>query len=246
MGTITVGQENSTPIELYYEDHGSGPAVVLLSGWPVDSRSWEPQVPALLEAGHRVISYDRRGFGQSSRPTVGYDFDTLAGDLDKVLAELDVRDATLVGFSLGTGELARYVGTYGNERLQACVFIESLAPSFARSGENPNGVDEAGVVTVQQAILDDRFAWLTGLLGDFLNLDQYLGKRVSEEVGYILAGTVRMEIEGHPTLTLHAGEPFLMPPRTPHNALDLGLETGRMLSTYIVEVGEPIATFTRP
>jgi non-heme chloroperoxidase len=90
MGTITVGQENSTPIELYYEDHGSGPAVVLLSGWPVDSRSWEPQVHALLEAGHRVISYDRRGFGQSSRPTVGYDFDTLAGDLDKVLAELDV------------------------------------------------------------------------------------------------------------------------------------------------------------
>jgi non-heme chloroperoxidase len=181
MGTITVGQENSTPIELYYEDHGSGPTVVLLSGWPVDSRSWEPQVHALLEAGHRVISYDRRGFGQSSRPTVGYDFDTLAGDLDKVLAELDVRDATLVGFSLGTGELARYMGTYGTDRLKACVFIESLAPSYAKSGENPSGVDEAGVATVQQAILDDRFAWLTGLLGDFLNLDQYLGTRVSEE-----------------------------------------------------------------
>jgi len=181
MGTITVGQENSTPIELYYEDHGSGPAVVLLSGWPVDSRSWEPQVHALLEAGYRVISYDRRGFGRSSRPTVGYDFDTLAGDLDKVLAELDVRDATLVGFSLGTGEVARYVGTYGTERLKACVFIESLAPSFAKSAENPEGVDQAGVATVQQAILDDRFAWLTGLLGDFLNLDDYLGKRVSEE-----------------------------------------------------------------
>jgi non-heme chloroperoxidase len=181
MGIITVGQENSTSIELYYEDHGSGPAVVLLSGWPVDSRSWEPQVHALLEAGHRVISYDRRGFGQSSRPTVGYDFDTLAGDLDKVLAELDVRNATLVGFSLGTGEVARYVGTYGTERLKACVFIESLAPSFAKSAENPEGVDEAGVAAVQQAILDDRFAWLTGLLGDFLNLDDYLGTRVSEE-----------------------------------------------------------------
>src|SRR5450755_120024 len=181
MGTITVGQENSTPIELYYEDHGSGPAVVLLSGWPVDSRSWEPQVHALLEAGYRVISYDRRGFGRSSRPTVGYDFDTLAADLDKVLAELDVRDATLVGFSLGTGEVARYVGTYGTERLKACVFIESLAPSFAKSAENPEGVDEAGVAAVQQAILDDRFAWLTGLLGDFLNLDDYLGTRVSEE-----------------------------------------------------------------
>ena len=181
MGTITVGQENTTPIELYYEDHGSGPAVVLLSGWPVDSRSWEPQVHALLEAGHRVIAYDRRGFGQSSRPTEGYDFDTLAGDLDKVLAELDLREATLVGFSLGTGELARYVGTYGTDRLKGLVFIESLAPSYAKSAENPGGVDEAAVAGVQQAILDDRAAWLTGLLGDFLNLDDYLGTRVSED-----------------------------------------------------------------
>ena len=181
MGTITVGQENTTPIELYYEDHGSGPAVVLLSGWPVDSRSWEPQVHALLEAGHRVIAYDRRGFGQSSRPTEGYDFDTLAGDLDKVLAELDLREATLVGFSLGTGEVARYVGTYGTDRLRGLVFIESLAPSYAKSAENPGGVDEAAVAGVQQAILDDRAAWLTGLLGDFLNLDDYLGTRVSED-----------------------------------------------------------------
>jgi DNA-binding NarL/FixJ family response regulator len=137
MGTVTVGQENSTPIELYYEDHGSGPAVVLLSGWPLDSRSWEPQVHALLEAGHRVIAYDRRGFGQSSRPTAGYDFDTLAGDLDKLLVELDLRETTLIGFSLGTGELARYIGTYGTDRLKGCVFIESLAPSFVKSDENP-------------------------------------------------------------------------------------------------------------
>ena len=167
MGTVTVGQENSTPIELYYEDHGSGPAVVLLSGWPLDSRSWEPQMHALLEAGHRVIAYDRRGFGQSSRPTEGYDFDTLAGDLDKLLTQLDLRDATLVGFSLGTGELARYIGTYGTDRLKGCVFIESLAPSFVKSDENPNGVDRATVDNVRQAILDDRPAWLTGLLGDF-------------------------------------------------------------------------------
>jgi non-heme chloroperoxidase len=181
MSTVTVGQENSTSIELYYEDHGSGPPVVLLSGWPLDSRSWEPQMHALLEAGRRVIAYDRRGFGQSSRPTVGYDFDTLAGDLDKLLTELDLRDVTLVGFSLGTGELARYVGIYGTERLKGCVFIESLAPSFVKSDDNPNGVDQAGVDAVRQAILDDRPGWLTGLLGDFLNLDDYLGNRVSEE-----------------------------------------------------------------
>jgi non-heme chloroperoxidase len=178
---VTVGRENSTDISIYYEDHGSGPAVVLLSGWPLDSRSWEPQLHALLEAGHRVITYDRRGFGQSSRPTEGYDFDTLAGDLDKLLTELDLQEATLIGFSLGTGELARYIGIHGTGRLKACVFIESLAPSFGKSQENPNGVDQAAVDTVRQAILDDRPAWLTGLLGDFLNLDVLLGKRVSEE-----------------------------------------------------------------
>ncbi len=181
MAFITVGQEKTTDINLYYEDHGSGPAVVLLSGWPLDSRSWEPQVHALLEAGHRVITYDRRGFGQSSRPIEGYDFDTLASDLDMLLTELDLREATLIGFSLGTGELARYIGTFGTGRLKGCVFIESLAPSFVKSDENPKGVDQATIDTVRQAILEDRPAWLTGLLGDFLNLDDYLGKRVSEE-----------------------------------------------------------------
>jgi non-heme chloroperoxidase len=181
VSTITVGQENSTPIEIYYEDHGSGAPVVLLSGWPLDSRSWEPQVLTLLQAGHRVIVYDRRGFGRSSRPTEGYDFDTLAADLDVLLTELDLRDVTLVGFSLGTGELARYIGANGTDRLRACVFIESLAPSFVKSADNPKGVDEEAVEGVRQAILDDRAAWLNGLLGDFLNLDEYLGKRVSKD-----------------------------------------------------------------
>ena len=181
MATITAGQENTTPIELYYEDHGSGDPVVLLAGWPLDSRSWEPQVHELLEAGHRVIVYDRRGFGSSSRPTEGYDFDTLAADLDRLMTELDLRDATLVGFSLGTGELARYIGAHGTDRLKACVFIETLAPSFARSDQNPEGVDQAGVTGAQDAIRADRFAWLTGLLGDLLNLDENLGTRVSEE-----------------------------------------------------------------
>jgi len=154
---------------------------VLLAGWPLDSRSWEPQVHALLQDGHRVIAYDRRGFGQSSRPTEGYDFDALAADLDALLTTLDLREVTLIGFSLGTGEVARYIGTRGTGRLKSCVFIETLAPSFARSDENPEGVDEAGVAAVQQAILDDRFAWLTGLVENLLNLDDYLGKRVSEQ-----------------------------------------------------------------
>jgi non-heme chloroperoxidase len=181
MSTLRVGRENSAPIELSYEDHGSGPTVVLVHGWPVDSRSWEPQLHPLLQAGYRVVTYDRRGFGRSSRPTTGYDFDTLAADLDTVLTALDLRDVTLVGFSLGTGELARYVGTHGTERLRSCVIIESLAPTFAKSADNPTGVDDAAVSALQQTIVDDRFAWLTGLLGDFLNLDDYLGKRVSED-----------------------------------------------------------------
>src|SRR3954454_12180235 len=181
MSTVTVGHENATGIELYVEDLGSGSPVVLLHGWPLDGRSWEPQIHPLLEAGHRVINYDRRGFGRSSRPAGGYDFDTLAADLDKILKELDVQDATLVGFSLGTGELARYVGMHGTGRLSGCVFIQSLAPSVTKSPENPAGVDEAAVAGVQQAIVADRYAWLTGLIGDFINLDDYLGSRVSEE-----------------------------------------------------------------
>ena len=186
MGIVTVGQENTTPIELYYEDHGSGDPVILLAGWPLDSRSWEPQIHALLDAGHRVIVYDRRGFGCSARPTQGYDFDTLASDLDKLLSELELREVTLVGFSLGTGELARYIGAYGTGRLRACVFIETLAPSFAKSESNPWGVDADGVATVQKAILTDRFAWLTGLIGDLVNLDENLGGRVSEETARVL------------------------------------------------------------
>jgi non-heme chloroperoxidase len=181
MGTVTVGQENTTPIELYYEDHGSGPAVVLISGWPFDSRSWEPQLHPLLTEGHRVITYDRRGFGRSSRPTVGYDFDSLAGDLDALLTALDLRDAVVVGFSLGTGELFRYVGRHGTDRLRAAVVIETLAPSFARSADNPTGVDAAGVAGVQDAILADRYAWLTGLIPDMVNLDLNRGTRISED-----------------------------------------------------------------
>ena len=184
MATITVGQQNSQPIELFVEDNGDGRPVVLLHGWPLDSRSWEPQLHPLLDAGYRVITYDRRGFGRSSRPTIGYDWDTLAADLDEVLTQLDLREATVVGLSLGTGELARYIGTRGTERLRSCVFIESLAPSFAKSDDNPQGVDAAGVAGVQQAILDDRYSWLTGLINDFLNLEDYQGTRVSE-------GTVR-------------------------------------------------------
>lgn len=181
MGTINIGAENTAPMQLYYEDNGAGAPIVLLHGWPLDSRSWEPQLPALTQAGYRVVTYDRRGFGRSTRPSTGYDFDTLADDLHAVLEHLDLAEVTLIGFSLGTGEVARYIGRHGTDRVAACVLIESLAPTFARSETNPHGADQGAVTGIQQAILTDRYAWLTGLLGDFLNLDQNLGTRVSEE-----------------------------------------------------------------
>jgi non-heme chloroperoxidase len=177
-----MADDNETTGNLHvFDTGGDGRPVVLIHGWPFDGRSWEPQLHPLLAAGYRVINYDRRGFGRSSRPSTGFDFDTLAADLDKLLTELDLREVTLVGFSLGTGELTRYVGRYGTDRLSSVVYIESLAPSFTKSDENPKGVDAEAVAGVQQGILDDRFAWLSGLIGDFLNLDDYLGKRVSED-----------------------------------------------------------------
>src|SRR5215813_5440883 len=138
---ITVGQENTTPIELYYEDHGKGKPVVLIHGWPLSGASWEKQVPALLESGHRVVTYDRRGFGRSSQPALGYDYDTLSADLDKLLVKLDLRDVTLVGFSMGGGEVARYIGSHGGQRVKKAVFMAAIPPFLLKTPDNPEGVD---------------------------------------------------------------------------------------------------------
>src|ERR671916_2195217 len=137
MGLIKVGTENNTDIELYYEDHGSGQPVVLIHGYPLDGHSWEKQSAALLAAGYRVITYDRRGFGQSSQPTIGYDYDTFAADLKVVLDTLDLSDVVLVGFSMGTGEVGRYLGTYGSERIAKAAFLASLEPFLLKTADNP-------------------------------------------------------------------------------------------------------------
>lgn len=128
MAKINVGTENEAPIELYYEDHGTGKPVVLIHGWPLSGRSWEYQVPALVEAGYRVITYDRRGFGKSSQPWDGYDYETFAADLHQLLEHLDLTNVTLVGFSMGGGEVARYVGTYGTDRVEKAVFAGAVPP----------------------------------------------------------------------------------------------------------------------
>ena len=154
MGFITVGTENTTDIELYYEDHGTGQPVVLIHGYPLDGSSWEKQTAALLDAGYRVITYDRRGFGKSSKPTDGYDYDTFAADLKTVLDTLDLRDVVLVGFSMGTGEVGRYLGTYGSDRVAKAAFLGSLEPFLLQTDDNPDGVP--------QSVFDGLFAAVAG------------------------------------------------------------------------------------
>src|SRR6202162_5071690 len=153
---IKVGQENSTPIEVYCEDHGSGSPVVLIHGWPLSGASWEKQTAALLQAGHRVITYDRRGFGRSNKPAVGYNYDTFAADLEVVLKTLDLRDVALVGFSMGTGEVTRYLGKYGTDRVRKAVLIGTLGPYLVKAPDNVEGVDPSVFGGLTHAIRADR------------------------------------------------------------------------------------------
>lgn len=181
MGFITVADENSTPVELYYEDQGSGQPVVLIHGYPLNGHSWERQTRALLADGYRVITYDRRGFGQSSKVASGYDYDTFAEDLNVLLETLDLRDVVLVGFSMGTGELARYVAKHGTERVAKLAFLASLEPFLLARDDNPDGLPQQAFDDIEAAARGDRYAWFTQFFADFYNLDENLGERISEE-----------------------------------------------------------------
>jgi non-heme chloroperoxidase len=183
MGYITVGSENGDDIRLHFEDRGSGQPVVLIHGYPLDGRSWEKQEAALLEAGFRVITYDRRGFGRSSAPSSGYDYDTFAADFNTVLETLDLRDAIIAGFSMGSGEVTRYLSTYGSARVAKAALIASLQPFLGKTDDNPDG---AAPLDFFQGISDtvkaDRYAYFTEFFDGFFNLDEFLGSRISEEV----------------------------------------------------------------
>jgi len=181
MPFITVGTENSTDIDLYYEDHGNGQPVVLIHGYPLDGHSWEKQSAALLAAGYRVITYDRRGFGQSSQPTTGYDYDTFAYDLKVVLDTLDLSDVVLVGFSMGTGEVGRYLGTYGSARVAKAAFLASLEPFLLKTDDNPAGVPQEVFDGILAAVTADRYAYFTEFYKGFYNTDENLDSRLSEE-----------------------------------------------------------------
>lgn len=183
MGFITVGTENTTDIELYYEDHGTGQPVVLIHGYPLDGNSWELQARELLDAGYRVITYDRRGFGKSSKVGTGYHYDTFAADLNTLLETLDLRDVILVGFSMGTGELARYAGRFGTGRIAKFAFLASLEPFLVKTDDNPpEGVDAAVFDGIAEAAKSNRYAWYTQFYKDFYNLDDTLGSRITQEV----------------------------------------------------------------
>jgi len=183
MAFVTVGTENSTDTELYYEDHGSGQPVVLIHGYPLDGSSWEKQTTALLEAGYRVITYDRRGFGKSSKTTSGYNYDTFAADLNTLMNRLEIHNAVLVGFSMGTGEIARYLSTYGSARVARAAFLGSLEPFVLKTDDNPDGVPQDVFDGLTEAVTADRYAFFTEFFKNFYNTDTFLGTpRLSQEV----------------------------------------------------------------
>jgi non-heme chloroperoxidase len=181
MPCVNIGKENSGDIHLYYEDHGSGNAVVLIHGYPLSGASWEKQTAALLARGHRVITYDRRGFGKSSQPTTGYNYDTFAEDLHKLISHLKLDKATLVGFSMGGGEVARYIGKYGTKHVSKAVIISGVPPYLLKTPENPEGVEKSVFDGIEKAVSADRYAFFTEFFKNFYNTDVLLGKRISEQ-----------------------------------------------------------------
>ncbi len=181
MPFVNVGKENSANIDLYYEDHGSGKPIVLIHGYPLSGASWEKQLPILLDAGYRVITYDRRGFGQSSKPTTGYNYDTFSEDLHRLVTHLNLHSFALAGFSMGGGEVARYQGRYGSKDVSKAVIIGGVPPYLLKTPDNPEGVDKSVFDGLAKAIVADRYAFFTDFFKNFYNTDQNLGTRVSEQ-----------------------------------------------------------------
>jgi pimeloyl-ACP methyl ester carboxylesterase len=228
MSYIKVGQENSTPIEIYYEDHGTGSPVVLIHGWPLNGDAWEKQTAALLAAGHRMITYDRRGFGRSSKPGVGYNYDTFAADLNTLLSALDLTGVSLVGHSMGTGEITRYIGKYGTKRLRKAVLIGTLGPYLVKAPDNPEGIDASVFRGIRAGIKADRPVAMMEFLKNFYSVGGPDGKLVIEAnwtvaIGASPIGTVacvdawiedfRKDIARNdlPTMIVHGDDDRILP-----------------------------------
>src|ERR1700758_2101390 len=180
MPRIAVGTENDHTIEIHYEDHGSGDPVILIHGYPLNGNSWERQERELLASGHRVISYDRRGFGRSSQPTVGYDYDTFAADLNALVEHLDLTNFVLVGFSMGTGEVTRYLGTYGSARVSKAVLMGAIPPFLLKTDDNPEGVDRSVFDGIKETVLADRYKWFDDFFANFYNTDELAPERIGD------------------------------------------------------------------
>ena len=262
MPYITVGRENSGNIDLYYEDLGAGKPVVLIHGWPLSGASWEKQTAALLQAGYRVITYDRRGFGKSGQPSSGYDYDTFAADLDKVVTQLDLRDFALAGFSMGGGEVARYLGTYGSGRVSKAVFIAAIPPFLLKTADNPDGVDGSVFEGIKKAIVADRPAFLSAFFANFYNVDVLGGKRISDQVvqmswnvgvGASAKGSLdcvsawltdfRADLAGItvPTLIIHGDSDRILPLAATGTAMQKAIKGSRLV---VVEGGPHGLTWT--
>jgi non-heme chloroperoxidase len=180
MPYVTVGIENDAAIEIHYEDHGSGYPIVLIHGYPLNGNSWERQERELLANGYRVITYDRRGFGLSSQPTIGYDYDTFASDLKALIEHVDLSDVVLAGFSMGTGEVIRYLATYGSDRVRKAVLLGTIPPFVLKTDDNPEGVDGKVFEDLKAAIANDRYAFFEGFFNNFYNVDVLGGTRISD------------------------------------------------------------------
>lgn len=181
MAYITVGKENSTDINLFYEDLGSGQPIVMIHGFPLNGQSWEKQTSALVSAGYRVITYDRRGFGDSSKPSSGYDYDTFTEDLNQLMTKLDLNDAVLIGFSMGTGEVTRYLGKYGSQRVSKAILIGVIPPFLLKTDHNSEGVDKQVFEDIKAAIVQDRPSYFTDFFKNFFNTDKLSGNVVFGE-----------------------------------------------------------------
>ncbi|MFB9238786.1 alpha/beta fold hydrolase [Plantactinospora siamensis] len=218
MPYLSVGAENSGTIDIYYEDHGDGQPVVLIHGFPLSGAAWEKQVTALVAAGYRTIAYDRRGFGRSSQPVGGYEYDVFATDLAELLTVLDLRDVLLIGHSMGTGEVTRYLARFGSERIDKVVLISPIPPYLLKKSDNPDGVDQAVFDQIKAAIHADRYAYQTQFLHDFYNLDQNLGKRVSEEV---VRASWNVAVDASPIGTMACVDAWLTDFRSDVAAIDV-------------------------
>ncbi|GAA5206187.1 alpha/beta fold hydrolase [Microbacterium kyungheense] len=209
MAYITVGTENSVDVDLYYTDQGPADAqpIVLIHGFPLDGESWGKQQAALLGAGYRVIAYDRRGFGASSKVGSGYDYDTFAADLHALIEDLDLHEAILVGFSMGTGEIARYLSRYGSSRIAKAAFLGSLEPYLLITDDNPDGAGPQSFFDgIAQSVREDRYAFIAGFFQDFYNLDDTLGSRTSQQ-----ALDASVQVANHAGNTAIAAAPLTWP-----------------------------------